>query len=100
MGMFDGDNGGIMGMLSGMFGQGGATDPNAPLNIQSPAQQAGPSFLDQIKAGMAKDPNALSNMAMQFANKKPAAPPVLQPMNIPQAQRPQVYGSMMPTVGR
>jgi hypothetical protein len=111
MGLFDGgdSSGGIMGMLSGMFGGGNSgitPDPTAgaPLNIQSQAQQDGtaaPSFLDQLKAGLAKNPQALSGLAMQVAGQnKPGAVPPLQPLNIPQAPRPQAYGSLMPRIGQ
>lgn len=93
------DSSGIGGMLSGMFG-GGQTDPNAPMQILPQVQQdamAGPSALDQLKAVLAKNPQALSGLAQQFAGQnKPAPVAPLPPIQFGQVRPPQAYGSMMP----
>lgn len=90
---------GIMGMLSGLFGGGGQPDPNAPMQILPQAQQdaaAGPSFLDTLKAGLAKNgPQAFSGLANQMMQ-KPQAPPPLPPIQFGQVRQPPVYGSMIP----
>lgn len=104
---------GIFGMLSGMFGGGGgqapAADPNAPMQILPQVQQdamAQPSFLDALKASLAKNgPQAFgaAGQSMMAQNRSaPVAP--LPPIQFPQVQRPQVqmpqaYGSMMPRIG-
>jgi hypothetical protein len=92
---------GIMGMLSGMLGGGAqpAPDPNATDASGNPiapmAAPAQPSFLDLLKKN---GPAAFSGLANQFQN-KPAPVPPLPPIQFPQVNRPQVYGSMMPRIG-